>query len=228
MRQKMLAEWQWFILLPLALLLVSIWIGAHAQHFYVRMNDGRLASLDALTVQHVWQGWRGGYIGGYDMALRLLGSTYFAWNAWHFGSQHFGVASLLGWRSGPRWRRKALTIGPTVVIMALPAFLPVFSLLVLNGAMSFLHWTTDIGLSAWMRKASGYVPFVCVILMLGLSGFVFKTVAGDPRSCGSWSVCTAVYSIPVLLALRSGLGFVHFLYSRWVWQRTNIQLMAAA
>jgi hypothetical protein len=150
-----------------------------------------------------------------------------AWNAWHFGSQHFGIASLLGWRSGPRWRRKVLTIGPTVVVLMLPSFIPIFPLLVLNEVISFAHWTTDIGLSSW-KKARVWVPFLCVVLFLGLTGFLFNIVKSDPRVCGLWPVCMAQYPNPVLIGLRAGLGFVHFVYSWLVWKQENVHLMATA
>jgi hypothetical protein len=227
----MLSEWEWFILLPLALVLGSVWIGAHAQHFQV-LDNGRWITLDALRIDNVWEGWRGGFIGDYDMALRLLASIYFGWNAWHFGSQHFGVATLLGWRSGPRWRRQALTIGPTVAILMLPTVLtllttlPLFPLLVLNELISLLHWTTDIGLSSW--KARNWLLFLCAMTLVGPIGFAFKHVTTDPHLCHQWSVCQAKYNIPVLLGLRAGLGFVHFLYSRWRYQTKYMRLMEQA
>src|SRR5215472_11204566 len=49
--------------------------------------------------------------------FRALATTYVWWNAWHFGSQHFGVASLLGRRTGPRWLRQAVIIGPTMALL---------------------------------------------------------------------------------------------------------------
>ena len=160
-----------------------------------------------------------------DPAFRYLALSYFWWNAWHFGSQHFGVASLLGWRSGPRWFRQVVTIGPTVTILALPLFVHIVPLVILNEVISLVHWLTDIGLSAW-KKAGWWVPFLTLMLLCGLSGFLWKTVTIDPHYCGQLPACTAVYSIPVLLSLRYGLGFMHFLYSRWVWQGVNMRLLS--
>lgn len=160
-------------------------------------------------------------------AFQVLAGAYFLWNTWHFSTQHWGISQLLGWRTGSRRFRQAVTIGPTVAILMLPLFLHVLALVVLTEAISFLHWLTDIGLSVW-RKARWWMLFLGVVLCIGVSGFLWKTVSIDPRYCGRLSACTAVYSIPVLLGLRYGLGFVHFLYSRWVWQSANMQLMRTA
>jgi hypothetical protein len=154
-----------------------------------------------------------------DPAFQLLAITYLIWNAWHFGSQHFGVASLMGWKRGPRWLRRWGIIGVTMASMLLPWGSGLVPLLVAE-IMSFAHWTTDIGLSTWRARRPWWV-FLLVVLVVGSGGFLWKIATDDPRLCGAKLVCTAVYSIPALLGLRYGLGFVHFLYSRWVWQLSN-------
>ena len=158
-----------------------------------------------------------------DLSFRGLALTYFWWNAWHFGSQHFGVASLLGWRSGRRWMRQLTIVGATMLAMALPV--TSVALVAFNELLSFCHWTTDIGLSTWIARK--WPLFLGAILIVGLTGFLWKTTATDPRLCGLMPACTAVYSIPALLGLRYGLGFVHFLYSRWIWQREARMVLAS-
>jgi hypothetical protein len=157
----------------------------------------------------------------HDPAFRLLAATYVWWNAWHFGSQHFGVASLLGWRSGPRWLRRLGIILSTMLLM----LVPINSLLILmvNELISFAHWTTDIGLSTW---AGRWRISLLVVLLCGVIGFLWKTVVSDPHLCGVKPACTAVWSVPLLLSLRYGLGFWHFLMSRWVWKLGDPQVRA--
>jgi hypothetical protein len=158
-----------------------------------------------------------------EPTFRMLALTYLWWNAWHFGSQHFGVASLLGWSSGPRWLRQGVLILPTMWLMlfAGPA------VWIAGEVISFAHWTTDIGLSAWAVRRR-WPRFVWAAMILGLSGFLWKTVAADPRLCGSAPACTALWSIPTLVSLRYGLGFYHFLMSRWVWSGEGRALLRAA
>jgi hypothetical protein len=66
--------------------------------------------------------------------------------------------------------------------------------------VSFAHWTTDIALSARAVR-NRWLLFVGVAMILGLSGFLWTTVAGDPCLCESVTACTALWSIPALLRL---------------------------
>jgi hypothetical protein len=152
-----------------------------------------------------------------DPIFRTLVAVYLLWNAWHFGSQHFGVVSLLGWRSGPRWLRQAIIIGPTMALMLVPSSL--FPLMLLNQLFNFAHWTTDIGLTTWgIRRWWFFLP---VVLATGFIGFVWKTVGIDPYT---GIPAPLLRSIPILLALRIGIGFWHFLMSRWVWKLSHPQV----
>lgn len=193
MRRKMVAEWQWYVLMPLGCLAIAVGIGL--------LSPSPTAP-----------------------AFLALAVIYNGWNAWHYGSQHFGIATLLGWRTDPRWRRQALTVGPTIAIIALPFFFSAFVFVVINLVIDLLHWLTDIGLSTW--QARRWVLFLGVVLLLGLSGFVFKTVWIGPQYCGQLPVCTTVYAFTVLRSTRYGLGIVHFWCSRWGWTRENMRLMA--
>lgn len=152
-----------------------------------------------------------------------LAVVYNGWNAWHYGSQHYGLATLAGWRSGPRRRRQLLTIGPTIVVLALPFFFSAFVFVIINVVIDLLHWLTDIGLSTW--KARRWGLFLCVVAVLGLGGFLFKTVSVGPQYCGQLAVCTAIYGFVILRSTRYGLGIVHFLCSRWAWTAENMRLM---
>lgn len=159
----------------------------------------------------------------HDLAFRVLAGAYVWWNAWHFGSQHFGVASLLGWQWGTRWARQMLIILPTMCIVLVPKS-GLVPLLIVNEIINLAHWATDIGLTT--RVLRSYL-FLAGVLIVGLIGFCWKTVTTDPHLCGPLlPVCSAQWSIPTLLALRYGLGFWHFLMSRWVWQLSDPQVRA--
>jgi hypothetical protein len=63
-------------------------------------------------------------------------------------------------------------------------------------------------------KASGrWRSFGAAILLAGFGGFAFPALS-------------TVYMNPLLLGIRNGLGFVHFLYSRWVWKHNQAMLRA--
>ena len=194
MRRHMLAQWERFIMLPLGVVSLSVWVGVN--------TDKSLGWIPVAAIIN----WRTvlAILRGYtppNFAFVLLVLTYYAWNAWHFGSQNFGVASLAGWLPGRRRLRQVLTVAPTVVCTTVP---------ILSEIVSLGHWLTDIGLSA--LKVRRWWLFIGVILAVGAIGFIWKEAT--PHG-------TALYSIPVLISSRCGLGLVHFLYSRWCWRRDS-------
>jgi hypothetical protein len=142
----------------------------------------------------------------HDRAIEALVGVYVVWNVYHFGMQNFGLLALAGWR-----RLGRLGFFATLVMLTVPAGAASgVTMLVLSWA----HWLTDIGLSSAVFRRWWWV-FVALILPVGLIGFVWKAV--DCRV-----VCqTAMYSLPILIATRTCLGFIHFLYSRWVWRRDS-------
>ncbi len=84
-------------------------------------------------------------------------------------------------------------------------------MLFVTGLVSVNHWVVDLGLS--IRVARWW--FFPGVLVLGLLGFAWMV----PSSNGQM-----IRMIPWLICARLGLGFVHFLYSRWVWQFSNPQV----
>jgi hypothetical protein len=145
---------------------------------------------------------------------------YWAWNIFHFGMQHFGVLSL--WRGGARSRRRrfadmALCLIKTAFCMvALPTLTrDQWVGFLLIGAFPVNHWVVDIGLSSRVSKW-GWL-FVAGVLLAGMIGFLWMA----PTSNG-----IMLRVIPVLICARLGLGFVHFLYSRWVWKLSNPKVRA--
>jgi hypothetical protein len=123
--------------------------------------------------------------------------------------QHFGVASLLqGRRANP-----LLWVGSTIIAMdVIPKMFGNGQVLTfLLVAFSVNHWVVDIALSA--RVTKHYWLFLGIVLVfLGPMGFLWIT----PTSYGM-----LIYPIPIIMGARMGLGFVHFLYSGWIWKLSN-------
>lgn len=141
---------------------------------------------------------------------------YFAWNIYHYAMQHFGVLNLCR-RVPQRWRVE-ISIG--VMLATISMFLMPFvvhgrvvTALILAGGVN--HWVTDLWLSS--RAATLSWVFLLVVGLIGLTGFVIwsPTEHGvHPRA--EW-----------LVQVGMALGFIHFLYSRWVWQLRNPSIRAA-
>jgi hypothetical protein len=138
--------------------------------------------------------------------------AFVAANAWHFGMQNFGVLRLLGVR---RWRW-ALMIGSIVVtatalVISMPALRPSFmtqqAAFLITLVVSVNHWITDLGLT---RMASRRGVFLLGgLLLLGCVGYYWQRTTPNGVHRLSNDAMRIAYA----------LGFVHFLYSRWVWQR---------
>ncbi len=151
------------------------------------------------------------FAGAMFSPLWLVVWVYWAWNTYHFGAQHYGVARILGWHP-PRWA----VIGGTAAIICGGALLHSvwwkwFALF----AIDFNHWLVDIGLSS--RVSRCWWLFLAAVLALGCVGFAFKVPRIDH---------VATLNVEWVLKARLGAGFVHFAYSRWLWQLSNSQIRA--
>jgi hypothetical protein len=143
--------------------------------------------------------------------LPLLAWFYSACNIYHFGMQNFGVLRLMGSKRH-RLVDMGLCLTVAFVTMGVVSHLVhdpwVFFLL--TGMVSVNHWVVDIGLSSRVTR-NGWV-FIAGVISAGMIGF-------------AWMVPTPngmlVRMIPVIICARLGLGFVHFLYSRWVWKLSD-------
>jgi len=156
-----------------------------------------------LVLPHLWQflGLPTVVLGAALMLpLSVVAPVYFVANMHHFGMQNFGVLSLCR-----RLHHRRIWMGVCLVGTAALMEVPLVGFLV-----GVVHWLTDIGLSS---AASRYAPaFIAVLLVGGLAGFIWliPTDHGVKRR-----------SVELIVTARMGLGFVHFLYSRWVWQFSN-------
>lgn len=158
----------------------------------------------------------------HDPAFRALATLYLVWNAWHFAMQNYGICAIYG---GCSWQRNAAFALTAACILAFPLVLGnVLWVVVAALGVDLMHWIMDIRLSGFVARQQWL--FTAIVLVVGVTGFTFRTVSADTHHCGQLLACTMVYSIPTLLGLRYGLGFYHFLMSRWVWSREGRALLA--
>jgi hypothetical protein len=148
----------------------------------------------------------------HDPAFRVLVAMYFYANAWHFSSQNYGICALYG---GTGWQRVTAFALTAVFMIAVPRV--ALWIVLCDLGISLMHWIMDLRLSGYAAQRQWL--FTAAVLVIGASiGFVWKTVGEGPRQCGPFlAVCTAQWPVPALLGLRFGIGFWHFLMSRWVW-----------
>lgn len=201
-----------FLLLPGLVAAVAAAIGVATQAGWTSYSPGPGAS---------------GRITGWDNPFPLLVWFYSAWNLYHFAMQDFGILMLCTGSAKRRVKRLGCLVGLIGSYLAVGGtnvlgFWHVPGVVnawwtgpIMIGAVSVNHWVVDIGLSS--RVAKHGVVFVVGVLLAGVIGFV-------------WMVPTAhgmmIRMIPVIISIRLGLGFIHFLYSRWVWQLSDPQVRA--
>jgi hypothetical protein len=142
---------------------------------------------------------------------------YFIWNTYHFIRQNYGFARLYS----PRMDR--------VTAMELTAFATIFGMIVLPekfhdqhveafffGVVVINHQLAAIGLCAhvWGRHYNrSPMWFAATAVAVGaLFAWVFLNLP-------------AVIAITVI-GLRVAIGFVHFLYDRWIWKLSDPQVRA--
>jgi hypothetical protein len=208
-RLVMRERWIKFILVPLCILIAATATGA---------TVGKTLAINPLTL-----GVRVYDIADYQRPFVLMLILYFFWNAYHFGAQNFGIVSLYkrgfrGWlRHVVKWSCVALTFAGMVV---LPRTLrmPAVSLFTL-GFFSFNHSLSAIGISSHVL-ANHYrrSPWLIACLLI---------VAG---ALACWLIFCApgftVRATMTVIGFRLGLGFVHFLYDRWIWKFSDPQVRA--
>jgi len=169
---------------------------------------------------------------------------YFVWNAYHIGAQNFGLISLYrrGWRSAHEravWKWSIVTvtvIGMEVTTLILWGFqatghiydgmvavpkywhVPAISMFVL-GFFAVNHSLAAIGLSSHILAKQHARPpwlFAAALIIAGAIGF--------------WLMfCAPGFTLRVTMTavgLRVGLGFVHFLYDRWIYKLSDPQVQA--
>jgi hypothetical protein len=175
--------------------------------------------------------------------------AYFLWDAYHYGMQHFGVLSLYRRARRSRMQRRVdkwlclvltTVIGMIVLRKGLPMlpwlahiqprllpavrwFLPHIQqvgLFVVLGFLSVNHSTAAIGISSHvMANQHGRSPWLFAALLLVAGAVVLSLMFY--ASGLTMGITMAV------MALRLGLGFVHFLYDRWVYKFSDPAVRAS-
>jgi hypothetical protein len=187
-----------FIYWPIAVLLIMLAVGA--------------------VTSFGWTSWYGEMYGLSDWTnlLPVAMWVYWPWKIYHFGMQHFGVMQILR-VGGSRRVNMILCLAATAFGMAVvPALIgSQWAFLLMMGIFSVNHWVVDIGLAARVVKR-GWL-FAGAVLLMGAVGFLWMI----PTSQGMM-----IRVIPLVICLRLFLGFTHFLYSRWVWKLSDLQVRA--
>ena len=138
----------------------------------------------------------------------------FAWNIFHYGMQHFGVASLckLG---KDRELRALICVGGTALCMGVVPFVfpNYYFNMLLWSVFTLTHGLTDIGLSS--RVARWHWGFVGLVLMISISWFLLRN---GPLS---------VRVVPHIIDVRNGIVLMHFIYSARIWKLSDPLVRAA-
>lgn len=143
---------------------------------------------------------------GWKNPFPSLFAAYLVWNFYHFSMQNYGVLRLCGVDVG-RWGKPVAFLGTAVAIKFMPLM------------MSVNHWITDIGLSLRVISRKWWFLYILIVL----SPVVFLWNFATPDGIGVRRMEGVVI---VFVGLRLAIGFVHFLYSRWVWQLSDPQVRA--
>jgi hypothetical protein len=133
----------------------------------------------------------------------IMFGIYVLWNFYHFSMQNYGVLRLCGGDFG-RWGKPLAFAGTAVAIKVMPL------------AVSVNHWVTDIRLS-WRASSRSWVVASSLLVLAPVAflwspmpvpeGIILRRMEG---------AVIALYGIRLF-----GLGFVHFLYSRWIWKLSD-------
>jgi hypothetical protein len=88
------------------------------------------------------------------------------------------------------------------------------------------HWLVAIGLASHVhanREGVSPWPFALGLCLAGL--LLFSALFVDPMKLLSGGISTAMLSFSAAaVGFRLGLGFVHFLYDRWIWRLSDPQV----
>jgi hypothetical protein len=203
--RRVMIERRWkFIVLPITILIGTGLLGATVPARFTVNPVTMAVHLHSLA--------------DYRLPFVWLFPVYFIWNAWHFGMQNFGIVNLYR-RARRRRLVKWTCIGATFAGMSvLPRALhsPIFALFAL-GLFSFQHSLAAIGISSHVlanHHARSPWLFAGALILAGAVGF--------------WLMfCAPGFALRVTMTavgLRIGLGFVHFLYDRWIWKLSDPQV----
>jgi hypothetical protein len=210
-RQIMYKQWGKYIVFPISIMVTVLLIG---------ITVGKVFEVNPITL-----GVRVYDMRDYLQPFVIMFVVYFFWNAYHFGMQHFGILSL--YRRGRRSRTQRrvdmwLCLGLTTVLgmILLPRIVHIQQVAMFAiGFFAFNHSMAAIGISSHvLARRHGLSPWLFVALLLAAGAIVFWLLFYAP----GFSIRVTMTA----LALRIGLGFVHFLYDRWVYKLSDPKVRA--
>lgn len=195
-----------FVAVPVAILVLAVLVVPLTLHFWPTFHPTQGATFTKIRT-HVGPE----LINPFTAMLALFA----LWNFYHFGSQNFGMWRL--WRRGRGNRslqKVAWVSGTAVGMVGVPIVAPILtSISVWTFGLS--HWLVAIGLAA--RVSRRPILFWVAMLLIG----VFLTAAlWAGVAYGSLLVGMSVVS------LRLGLGYIHFLYDRWLYKFSDAKVRA--
>jgi hypothetical protein len=197
LRQKMMLRRRKYIWLPVAIVAFGVAAGIFV---------GKTFPVNHLTLSlRVTDGI------DYLRPLIALLPLYFAWNAYHFGMQNYGFMRLyfpaLDRSTAMQWAMFGSLFGLIIIpVVFRQDWVRLFCL----GAVMFNHQIAALGISshAWSRHR-GRNPLWFAGTLIAVGSLLAWLILHAPE----WILMTVV-------GTRITVGFVHFLYDRWVpWQK---------
>ena len=199
-----------FLIVPAVILVVCAIVGATSPG--IQIMTGNAGPVVHITSAH-------------DLIkpLMWLSILFVFWNLYHFGSQNFGIVRIYkalrgvtGWREIDRWTCIIVTILGTVLATKVLHILPLALFAI--GFFSVNHWLAAIGLSShvWAEHhRRSPIIFAAAVVILGTALFVILFVSFPSLS---------IRITTTAIGFRLGLGFVHFLYDRWIYKFSDTQV----
>jgi hypothetical protein len=238
MRREALSRWRQFLLLPALVGSIAIVIGVLCSFGWTDYVPG---NYKMYYIGYQWRFYEPLPLRGFhavwdaiNTPMPLLMMAYFAWQIWHFGSQHYGLLVIYLHKNDRiiRWRRltKGLCVAltaPFMLIMPLTIFrvpqgyvpghdllllIPPWVSLLLLGFISVTHWLTALGLSTLVSRIKGWLPF---ILLVGVTGLLWQ--AAQPGGM-VWR------NEPWVAGIAIALSFTHYIYDALWWHRGTLAM----
>jgi hypothetical protein len=99
---------------------------------------------------------------------------------------------------------------------------------------SINHWTVAIGLASRVSSKSRWWVFALMLLALGVTGFLWlaPTPAGNLLGAGlifRWIDSSPQFLMtvmPIIVCVRLGQSFWHFIADRWCWRMSDPEIRA--
>jgi hypothetical protein len=217
--------------------MVALYVAWNAFHF----------GKQAFGVLSIYRMKQGGY-GAHQRRIDLVYACVVVWAAMampFIPSLAHGAHDLSGWPAGPhpfldrvpfaylgfaaaatmpmliREWCAGRSLPRTILILADGAALALIWCAGLWGLaiLALNHWLVAIGLASHVHaRGTRGSPWPFAIAVMAAGCAVFGALFIDPREMLSRGVEGALYFTTAAVGFRIGLGFVHFLYDRWIWK----------